>query len=123
MPFIGPILVVIDPLDESGDTAGEYMLHRFLANSLSSLPQNFRVLITSQPEDGIESAFLAVESVIIKHMNDHELQQRIATFSPFSGRDSLPHDFKQYGEALATRAEGLFQWAVAACEDILEPDP
>lgn len=86
-------------------------------------PQNFRVLITSQPEDGIESAFLAAESVIIKHMNDHELQQRITTFSPFSGRDSLPHDFKQYGEALATRAEGLFQWAVAACEDILEPDP
>ena len=120
----GPILVVIDALDESGDTTGEDGLHTFLANNLSSLPSNFRILITSRPEDGIESAFRAAESVVIKHMNDHELaattHDDILTFL----RKGLPsHDFEQYSEALARRAEGLFQWVSVACGYILEPKP
>src|SRR6266581_2657261 len=122
--IVGPILVVIDALDESGDATGEDGLHRFLAKHLSELPSNFRVLITSRPEDGIESAFLAAKSVIIKHMNDHELgattRDDILTFL----RKRLPlDDFEQYGEALARRAEGLFQWAAVACGYIQEPKP
>src|SRR6266571_2026717 len=122
--IVGPILVVIDALDESGDATGEDGLHKFLAESLSSLPSNFRVIITSRPEDGIESAFLAAKSVIIKHMNDHELgattRDDILTFL----RKRLPlDDFEQYGEALARRAEGLFQWAAVACGYIREPKP
>lgn len=65
-----PILVVIDALDESGDSTGEDGLHIFLAKNLSELPSNFRVLITSRPELGIVSAFSAATSVIIKDMND-----------------------------------------------------
>src|SRR6266571_7268700 len=124
LQVVGPILVVIDALDESGDATGEDGLHRFLAKHLSSLPSNFRVLITSRPEDGIESAFLAAKSVVIKHMNDHELgattHHDILAFL----RKRLPSDdFEQYGEALARRAEGLFQWAAVACGYIREPKP
>ncbi len=36
--IVGPILVVIDALDESGDATGEDELHRFLAKNLSELP-------------------------------------------------------------------------------------
>jgi hypothetical protein len=68
-----PILIVIDALDESGDAAGENGLHIFLAENLSKLPSNFRVLITSRPERDIMSAFSAARSVIIKDMNDPHL--------------------------------------------------
>src|SRR5580698_4749059 len=54
--IVGPILVVIDALDESGDTTGRTGLHAFLAENLKRLPSNFRVVITSRPEKAIESA-------------------------------------------------------------------
>ena len=126
LPIVGPILVVIDALDESGDTTDEDGLHKFLADNLSSLPSNFRVLITSRPEDGIEPAFLEAESVLIKHMNDPVLaaktQSDILSFLQKRLQKRLPsRDCEQYGEALAKRAEGLFQWAAVACGYILEP--
>jgi hypothetical protein len=124
--IVDPILVVIDALDESGDAIGEKALHRFLADNLSSLPGNFRVLITSRPEHGIESAFLTAESVVIKSMNDHELaaetQHDILSFLHRTLQSRIPlRDCEKYGEALAKRAEGLFQWAAVACGYILEP--
>ncbi|KAF8265520.1 hypothetical protein EI94DRAFT_1831160 [Lactarius quietus] len=122
--IVGPIIVVIDALDESGDATGESGLHRFLANNLSSLPSNFRVLITSRPEDGIESAFLAAESVAIKYMKDHQLAATThGDILAFLRERLPPHNFKQYGEALARKAEGLFQWVAVACGYILEPKP
>ncbi|KAH9026565.1 hypothetical protein EDB84DRAFT_1419977, partial [Lactarius hengduanensis] len=48
--IVGPILVVIDALDESGDVTSKNGLHKFLADAISKLPSNFRVLITSRPE-------------------------------------------------------------------------
>ena len=121
VPIAGPIVVVIDALDESGDTARKDGLHSFLASNLSALPSNFRVLITSRPEGGIKPAFLAAESVVIKDMNDPELatttHDDILTFLQTK---LLSSDFEQYSEALARRAEGLFQWAAVACGYILE---
>ena len=119
---VGPILVVIDALDESGDATGEDGLHRFLAKHLSELPSNFRVLITSRPEGDIEPAFLAAESVVIKHMNDDTLGATTRSdILTFLQKRLASEDFEQYGEALARRAEGLFQWAAVACGYIREP--
>ncbi len=122
--IVGPILVVIDALDESGDVTGENGLHAFLAKALSKLPSNFRVLITSRPEHAIESAFVGdrLAGIKIKHMNDSELaattHDDILTFL----QEKLPSDeFKNYGNELAKRAEGLFQWASVACGYILNP--
>ena len=100
--IIGPILVVIDALDESGDTAGRNGLHAFLAKNLSKLPPNFRVLITSRPEDSIQSVFDGAPSASIKYMNDSQLAARsdddILTFL----RDLLPSNvFDKHGVALA----------------------
>ena len=122
--IVGPILVVIDALDESGDTTGEDGLHRFLAKNLSELPSNFRVLITSRLEGAIWSAFHAAKSVVVKHMNDHELGATTRSDILAFLRNKLPSDdFEQYGEALVRRAEGLFQWAAVACEYVQEPKP
>ncbi len=120
--IVGPILVVIDALDESGDLTGGNGLHKFLAKNLSRLPSNFRVLITSRPENGIQSAFDGAPSARIKYMNDSQLAARtdddILTFL----QNLLPSDeFEKHGVALARKAEGLFQWAAVAGRFILDP--
>ncbi len=122
LPIVGPILVVIDALDESGDTTGRTGLHTFLAENLIRLPSNFRVVITSRPEYAIVSALIKAPSVKVKYMNDTELaaetHKDISTFL----RRRLPSDrFRGYVEALAVKAEGLFQWATVASELILDP--
>ena len=120
--IIGPILVVIDALDESGDTSGRKGLHTFLAKNLSKLPPNFRVLITSRPEDSIRSAFDGAPSARIKYMDDSHLAARSDEDILFLLQDLLPsEEFKKYGVALTKKAEGLFQWAAVAGRFILDP--
>jgi hypothetical protein len=107
--IVGPILVVIDALNESGDTPGRIGLHTFLAENLKRLPSNFRMVITSRPEHAIVSALARASSVKIKYMNDTELaaetDKDILTFL----WEKLPSDkFGDYVEALAVKAEGLF---------------
>jgi hypothetical protein len=120
--IVGPILVVIDALDESGDTTGRTGLHVFLAENLTRLPSNFRVVITSRPEHAILSALASAPSVKLKYMDDSELADEtdkdILTFV----RGKLPSDkFGGYVDALAVKAGRLFQWAAVACQLVLDP--
>jgi NACHT domain len=120
--IVGPIFVVIDAVDESGDTTGRTGLHAFLAESLKRLPSNFRVVITSRPEQPIVSAFSGAPSVKIKYMNDTELAAEthgdiVALFQQRLPSNEVRHDVK----ALAEKAEGLFQWAAVASQLILDP--
>ena len=120
--IVGPILVVIDALDESGDTTSRIGLHAFLAKNLIRLPSNFRVVITSRPEHAIVSALVEAQSVKIKYMDDTDLAAGthgdiIAFF-----QQRLPSNgFRHHVEALAVKAEGLFQWAAVASQLILDP--
>ena len=120
--IIGPILVVIDALDESGDTASRTGLHAFLAKNLIRLPSNFRVLITSRPEHAIVSALAEAQSVRIKYMDDTELASEAHTDILIFLREKLSSDkFGNYVEPLAKKAEGLFQWAAVASQLVLDP--
>src|SRR6266702_1205930 len=122
--IVGPILVVIDALDESGDVTGGNGLHTFLVKALSKLPSNFRVLITSRPEHCIESAFVGDRSasIKIKYMKDPELAATTHEDILVFLQEKLPSDeFRKYGNTLAIRAEGLFQWAAVACGYISDP--
>ena len=120
--IVGPILVVIDALDESGNATGRAGLHTFLAKNLIRLPSNFRVLITSRPEDGIERALVGAPSVKITHMTDAELAATTHDDILVFLQEKLPSDeFRKYGDALAMKAEGLFQWAAVASQFILDP--
>jgi len=120
--IVGPIFVVIDALDESGDVTGGNGLHKFLAKNLSRLPSNFRMLITSRPEDGIESAFIEAPSVRIKYMDDLELAAKTHDdILTFLRTTLLSEELNIHCAALATKAEGLFQWAAVACGYILDP--
>jgi len=120
--IVGPTLVVVDALDESGDATGRIGLHTFLAKNLIRLPSNFRVLITSRPEDGIESALMEARSVSIKRMDDPELAAKTDDDISAFLRERLPSDeFRNHGGALAIKAEGLFQWAAVASQFIRDP--
>ncbi|KZP17847.1 WD40 repeat-like protein [Athelia psychrophila] len=57
LAIVGPIVVVIDTLDESGDALARRSLLKALAENASKLPRNFRVLITSRAEDDIVQTF------------------------------------------------------------------
>jgi NACHT domain len=120
--IVGPILIVIDALDESEDTTSRIGLPAFLAKNIIRLPSNFRVVITSRPEHAIVSALVEAQSVKIKYMDDAELaagaHEDILAF--FQQR--LPsNEFRHYVEALAVKAEGLFQWAAVASQLVLNP--
>jgi hypothetical protein len=120
--IVGPILVVIDALDESGDTTGRMGLHAFLAKNLIRLPSNFRVVITSGPEHAIVSALVEAQSVKIKYMDDSELAAETHGDIVAFYQQRLPsNEFRHYVEPLAVKAEGLFQWAAVASHLILDP--
>ena len=120
--IIGPILVVIDALNESGAITDRNGLHTFLAKNLSKLPMNFRVLITSRLEDVILSAFNGAPSARIKYMNDPQLAAQMDDDILSLLKDLLPSNiFDKHGVALARKAEGLFQWAAVAGRFILHP--
>jgi NACHT domain len=116
LPLPGPILIVIDALDESGDTIGKKGLHTFLAEHLVDLPLEFRILITSRPENGIEPAFAEAPSVDMLYMDDAKLAAKTEQDIGVYLRTELPPGvFQDYGVELAKASERLFQWAAVAC--------
>ena len=120
--IVGPILVVIDALDECGDAASGTGLHAFFAKNLIRLPSNFRVVITSRPERPIVSALIEAQSVKIVYMDDTELAAETHEDILAFFQQRLPsNEFRHYSEALAKKAEGLFQWAAVASQLILDP--
>src|SRR6267378_1305629 len=123
--LVGPILVVIDALDESGDASGRSGLHSFLADHISELPSNFRILITSRPEKNIVGVFSNTSSAVrLIHTNDPNLSASVhSDISRYIQGHLDPNTFQQYGAKLASKAEGLFQWAAVACGYICSPPP
>ena len=122
--IIGPILIIIDALDESGDATSKNGLHTFLAEHLALLPSNFRVLITSRPEANITRLFPDVSTAPfqIVHMDNPTLAAKTDEDIHAYLEKNLPSDtFTQYGDKLAKKAEGLFQWAAVACGYISYP--
>lgn len=119
-----PDLIVIDALDESGDPK---KLAAFLSRSLIRLPSNFRVLITSRSETDIEICFPNVQEqrllpYEILQMDDPKLAAKIEDDIRLYFQEYLTTDmFKEHGEELVKKAEGLFQWAAVACRYINDP--
>jgi len=116
--IVGPILIIIDALDESSDPRSRHRLLSLLAKRMPELPGNFRVLLTSRPERDIEDAFSHNDRIMYKRMD--------AIKRSSTDKDILTYIRTQLNERLddrncqllAHKAEGLFQWAFTACEAI-----
>ncbi|PPQ74828.1 hypothetical protein CVT26_005429 [Gymnopilus dilepis] len=119
----GPIVIVIDALDESGDSDSRKSLLRVLAGKLADpesriqdLPPNFRFLVTSRLLPDIHQAFKDVSHVQQRSMDDIlSTGSDISTYiqSELSGWDVSG----EVGvlERLTVSSNGLFEWARLAC--------
>lgn len=125
-PITGPIVIVIDALDESGDKLARRSLLQVLSKSASELPGNFRILVTTRPEDDIIKAFkdkVYIELRYADAMDEAATDEDIAKFVRHELADiiGILEDRWPNGEwiRLLVIASGhLFQWAATACRAI-----
>ncbi|KAF8324818.1 hypothetical protein F5887DRAFT_1289993 [Amanita rubescens] len=126
---VGPILVVIDALDESAKGQPRKDLLDTLAKHVSDLPSNFRILMTTRPEPDIVSAFKNNRHTLCKYMDTIDEASNKADITLFiekhlSHVSSLEEKWpnKLWRQMLVESSEGLFQWASTACRAINDPE-
>ncbi|THH17319.1 hypothetical protein EW146_g3463 [Bondarzewia mesenterica] len=117
----GPIVVVIDALDESGDSKVRKDMLTILAEEMPKLPPNFRIFVTARAEKDICDVFDRKDGVFIKEMRDIEASSANEDISRYI-RHRLSKDGRllrglkvKHCDRLAKLSEGLFQWAFVAC--------
>jgi hypothetical protein len=130
---VGPVLIVIEALDESGGAKTREDLLRILAGKhqnkglpkITELPSNFRILVTSRPLRDIENTFHGTEHIrplTMEEIPPAVAKRDICTFVSAKLDGLSGFGDEEFGN-LATKAEGLFEWARLACEYIKEDLP
>ncbi|KZT38410.1 WD40 repeat-like protein [Sistotremastrum suecicum HHB10207 ss-3] len=127
LEFIGPILIVIDALDECGGALeAKRELLAILATRISELPSNFRILLTSRPERDIEEALSGKDHIAVVDMQeldetaaDNDLTTYYKTrLGHLTDMENVWPN-QSWIPILVRRSERLFQWAFTACEFVL----
>ena len=127
-----PILIVLDALDECGTPESRRSLINVLRNRLSTLPPNFRFIITSRPENDI-LAFTPSQSPNVQTFDlDNQIDENkidVFTFIKHELEElkslralRVPQDWSwdEGLQRLANAAGGLFIWASTAIKFISE---
>jgi WD40 repeat protein len=126
LTLVGPVVVVIDALDESADLLGRRKLLELLATKIPNLPSNFRVFLTSRPESDVIRIFKNNPLVHIKSLDDTSSVSTMRDITAFVCHElgsDLKSPFNDVNcQALARRSEGLFQWAYVMCSIIKHGD-
>ena len=124
---IGPLIVVVDAVDESGEKGDRQHLLDVFSQQFTErkLPANLRFLITARPETDILAALPAGPQ--IKHIHLGDVPQ--ATIDEDIGK-FIRHSLRRYPELesswpnqewcnlLVRQSQRLFQWASTACKFI-----
>ncbi|TBU37747.1 hypothetical protein BD309DRAFT_591988 [Dichomitus squalens] len=132
VPWIGPVVVVIDAFDESSsaDAPERRLLLKLLTEGSRELPPNFRILITSRPEHDVmrivhpskvnhlHVGHVSLDDDKVEATSDIERYVRHELVPDDSLSDEALHD--EDFRLLVTKAEGLFQWAATACRVVLQ---
>ena len=125
-----PVLIVLDALDECGTPELRRNLLDVLRDRLSSLPANFRILITSRPEEDI-APFISDPSSLTVTIDQHSHESKVNVYAYIkfefdkmksSGKLNVPGDC-EWDDSLRTLAEsadGLFIWASTAVRFVRE---
>ena len=117
--LIGPILIVLDALDECTDLDPVVTC---LINNINSLPENLRILVTSRPHEAEELRGLPWVKVLNledEPPSDNDIllyvQERLGPQILKSSSQGLKDtDLK----TIVSRSEGLFQYASVVCSEI-----
>jgi hypothetical protein len=123
LKFVGPVVIVIDALDECGGPESRKIILQTLAKEIPKLPANFRIILTSRPEVDIVNALQDSTHILSKHMETIDKQATAQDMSIFiqSSLNDVQIDIAGWQDRLSHKAEGLFQWASTACRFIMEP--
>ncbi|EJC98379.1 WD40 repeat-like protein [Fomitiporia mediterranea MF3/22] len=120
----GPIVIVLDALDECGTEKTRRNLMESFRDGLPELPRNFRFLITSRREPDIDQALSSrperVRCVELEHSSD-SCREDVLRYLKCAMRNifvirklPIPDDWQSKMDRLATAAGGLFIWASTA---------
>jgi hypothetical protein len=123
--IFGPVVVVIDALDESSQ-ANHHTLLAALKDRLAELPPYIQIIITSRLEGDVKDALGNHNSVLWKQMGDISVASTICDIDQYihSQLEDLQGSFTDYSDykttcnSLVTAAGTLFQWAYIACRVI-----
>ncbi|KIJ26387.1 hypothetical protein M422DRAFT_192287, partial [Sphaerobolus stellatus SS14] len=118
----GPVLIVLDALDESGTPRSRKHLLSFLTEHAVELPPNFRIIVTSRPEKDILKVIRGNPLVDYMDLNDQKDEARgdIDLYIRDWFKDSDEHLEDSDYQKLCNKADGLFQWAFTACKFMVE---
>ncbi|KAF7971792.1 hypothetical protein HWV62_19925 [Athelia sp. TMB] len=132
LAIAGPVVIIVDALDESGDATARKSLLQVLSRKASALPRNFRVLVTARPETDIVKAFSApcphIRHTCLDTIDQATIDLDIAAFiedqlAPISeALDTALLDREHWVGMLVTGSKHRFQWAATTCRAILEAE-
>ena len=121
----GPIVLIIDALDECGREADRRDLLQALSKGFSDLPSFIRIIVVSRQESDIQHALgshsqvrpylLDIDSATNNDDISEYIRRRLEAIRKNNGRlgDHWPGEDRI--SSLANRADGLFIWASTAC--------
>ena len=124
----GPIVLIIDALDECGSEDDRKDLMRVLSKGFLDLPPFIRVLVSSREEPDIKDAFQSHPAVHSYHLDINSpntggditefFRCRFAEIRTTKKNVSFPSNWPSDDVvyALRERAAGLFVWAATACQ-------
>ncbi|KAH9921270.1 hypothetical protein B0H21DRAFT_201833, partial [Amylocystis lapponica] len=121
---LGPIIIVIDALDECGTAEERKTLLQLLSEDVVGLPSNYHFFITSRPEYDIVKHFsqkshikeMTLDITLQSNQKDIHIFLEQSVFQIQQNRSYLPSDWpgKTTMEILLKKAAGLFIWASTA---------
>ena len=122
----GPVIIILDALDECGDPMSRKSLLALLAQGLAKLPPIFRFLITSRRESDIDAGFRGRSNIVaidLHSMDQSKIEDIMLYFRHHIAtlpHDELPCDWpgEERIQALTASSEGLFIWASTAMKFI-----
>ncbi|KAF7973533.1 hypothetical protein HWV62_14966 [Athelia sp. TMB] len=128
----GPIIVVLDALDECGDARSRQKLLELLSQDLTKLlPGQLRILITSRPEHDINCALASrshIHTIDLSTASDADMQMYIThemrrIYENRHTMDELPEGWGDTAiKTLVGYAAGLFIWAATAMRLLSEAE-
>jgi hypothetical protein len=125
---IGPIVVVVDAIDECGNEELRKELLDVFATQIQHLPKNFRFLLTAQPDTDIVHTLGSlnfVHHIRMEHVDSQSTKMDVCAFIQERLSDIVQKQKpwpewpnQQSLDALAVLADQLFIWASTACRFI-----
>lgn len=131
LTIAGPIVIVIDALDESpGDLHSRRKLWQLLANKTKELSPHLRILLTTRLEEDIVKYFRNRNGVRFKNMYDIPTVSTDADIELYVRSRLMPDGIpisEDIDLELCLRivytSQRVFQWAFLACETMMCDDP